>query len=176
MTNDTGESHANLLSSLLPHIWPTPDDTGEVQQCRNAAWVDIVMGDFKVRIMVNDAKPDQPLWNTEPFTEEDRKVIWNSVYEQVRDDIGETATDMCQRMGFNELAGYLVNLELLLPYHKLQNPPDGMTTEELLADIAQEPAEDHAELIRLGLLVEDETVIGGYRITDLGVDVLQEWY
>jgi hypothetical protein len=172
----TGESHAALLEGLLPSIWPTPDDIGKVEHCTNAAWTYLVMGDYRVKIMVSDAEPETPLWDTEPFTEEDRETIWSSVREQVRDDVGEVATDMCQKMELPELMGYLVNLELLLPYHKLLNPPEGMTTEELLTDIAEEPAEDHADLLRFKLIVEDETLTGGYRITDLGIDVLQEWY
>jgi hypothetical protein len=173
---DMSKDHANLLEAMLPSIWPTPDEIGEVQKFGNGACATIVMGDHRVRIMVTDADPESPLWNSEPFTDKDRNDIWASVCEQVRDDVGEVATDMCEKMELPELLGYLVNLELLLPYHKLTNPPDGMTIEELLTDIAAEPAEDHADLIRFGLLVVDETVNGGHRITDLGIDVLQEWY
>lgn len=173
---DMGDSHANLLRGMLPDIWPTPDEVGEVQTCRNAAWADIILGDHKVRIMVTDAPPETPIWQTDLFTDSDRQYLWESMKDVVRDDVGDAAENMCNEMGMEEAIGHLVNLELLLPYHKLQNPPDGMTTEELLTEIAEEPQSDHEDLLRFKLLEQDETVIGGYRITDLGIDVLQEFY
>ena len=173
---DTGEMHAHLLDGMLSSIWPTPDETGKVDHCRNAAWADITMGDHKVRIMVSDAPPETPHWQTDLFTDSDRQYLWESMKDVVRDDVGDAAEAMCNGFGLEEAIGHLVNLELLLPYHKLTNPPDGMTTEELLTDIAAEPAKDHEDLLRFKLLEEDETVIGGYRITDLGIDVLQEFY
>ncbi len=119
---------------------------------------------------------NQPVWKGDRYTEEDRNALFFTVEEEVRDSVKEIAEDWCDNMNQLEVEGHLVNLELLLPYHKLQNTPDGMTTEELLADIAAEPQEDHVDLLRFGMIVEDETVIGGYRITDHGVNVLQEWY
>lgn len=174
--DNTGDSHANLLEAMLPTIWPTPDEVGEVQADRNTAWADIIMGDYKVRITIADAPPDQSAWQGEPFTDEDRKQLWNMMCEEIRGDVASAAEQACDQMSLLEALGHCVNLELLLPYHKLQNPPDGMTTEELLTEIAEEPADDHADLLRFKLLEEDETMIGGYRITDLGIDVLQEFY
>lgn len=120
--------------------------------------------------------PQTPAWQSDVFTDEDRKGLWLMMCEEMRGNVGDHANEACDNMSLFEAIGHCVNLELLLPYHKLQNPPDGMTTEELLTEIAEEPAEDHADLLRFKLLVEDETVIGGHRITDLGVDVLQEFY
>lgn len=118
----------------------------------------------------------QPVWRSDRYTEEDANNLFGMIEEEVRDSIKETTEEWCDRMGQPEVDGYLVNLELLMPYHKLQNPPDGMTTEELLTEISEEPEEDHKDLLRFGMLVEDETVIGGYRITDHGINVLQEWF
>lgn len=122
-------------------------------------------------------KPEQtePIINDPLFTDEDRDIVFGMVSEEIRDSVKELTRDQMKDMSKIEIIGYLVNLELLQIYHKLTNVPDGMTTEELLMEIEQEAGEDHIDLVRFGLLVIDETVIGGYRITDLGIDVLQEW-
>lgn len=155
------KAEANLLALILDgQERLEPEDEDLLQRLRN-----------------HPTEVPPPAWhNTDVFTDKDRQDLWTMMTEEIRDAIGDFATGACDEMSMNEAIGHLINLELLLPYHKLQNPPDGMTTEELLTDIAAEPAEDHTDLIRFKLLVEDETVIGGYRITDLGIDVLQEFY
>jgi hypothetical protein len=160
MTNKTlfalSPNEANLLAVILDgQERLEPDDEQLLERLRQHA---------------------NPPWQREPFTDKDRKELWQMMCEEIRGDIGEAAREACDQMSLLEALGHCVNLELLLPYHKLTNVPDGMTAEELLTEIAEEPAEDHADLIRFKLLVEDETVIGGHRITDLGVDVLQEFY
>lgn len=119
--------------------------------------------------------PVEPAVRDPMFTDADRDTVFIEKCEEIRDCVKDLAIGQMEEMTKSEIAGYLVNTELLVTYHKLTNTPDGMTTEELLADIAQEPPSDHIDLVRLGMLIIDDTVIGGYRITDFGIEVCQEW-
>lgn len=129
------------------------------------------------RLCLEAIKPDQPqspLWKTDRYSEEDRQTLFEIVCEEVRDSVKETAEDWLNNMQQLETDGYLLDIEDLQALHMMNNPPEGVTMNELEDQIQCGDTGAMARAIKWGYVSEHKDA-PTLRITPQGIDLLQEW-